>query len=151
MRPYFNQRRYDVSYNTRFEEVIYECRAISRPHQMGTWINQDIIRSYCQLHESGYAHSVEVWDDGKLVGGLYGMAIGRIFYGESMFAKKSNASKFGFISLVRLLKNKGIEVIDCQQETPHLLSLGATMISKEKFWTHLKRNLLTDDERLTLE
>lgn len=118
---------------------------------MGTWINGDMVNSYTQLHHKGYAHSVEVWEKDELVGGLYGIAIGKIFYGESMFSFASNASKFGFISLVRLLEQKGFWLIDCQQETNHLMSMGAELIGKEKFWQYLKKNMLAKDEKLVLD
>jgi leucyl/phenylalanyl-tRNA--protein transferase len=150
MRSYFNQDKFRVTYNQRFNEVIGQCKHTPRPDQMGTWINREIIASYQILHEQGYAHSVEVWEGDILVGGLYGLAIGKIFYGESMFSTVSNASKFGFISLVRVLEAKGIQLIDCQQETKHLKSMGAKMISKELFWNHLKMNLFCENERLIL-
>lgn len=150
MRPYFNQRKFSVTYNLEFRKVIRLCKQTSRPNQLGTWINKNIINSYEKLHDQGYAHSVEVWDGDDLVGGLYGMAIGRIFYGESMFSSVSNASKFGLICLVRLLEEKGIDLIDCQQETEHLHSMGARLISKELFWNRLKMNLFCENERLLL-
>jgi leucyl/phenylalanyl-tRNA--protein transferase len=150
MRSYFNQEKFRVTYNQRFHEVIGQCKQTPRPDQMGTWINKDIIDSYEKLHEQGYAHSVEVWEHDTLVGGLYGLAIGKIFYGESMFSTVSNASKFGFISLVRVLETKGIQLIDCQQETKHLKSMGARMISKELFWNQLKSNLFCENERLII-
>lgn len=94
----------------------------------------------------GYAHSVEIWDGDELVGGLYGLAIGKIFFGESMFANKANASKFGFIHLAKYLERQGFELIDCQQDTPHLRSLGAELIDKETFFAALKRNMLYPDK-----
>lgn len=151
MNSYFNQQKYTTTYNSCFEHVIRNCKSIGRPDQMGTWINEDMIHSYTQLHHIGYAHSVEVWEKDELVGGLYGIAVGKIFYGESMFSFASNASKFGFISLVRLLEQKGFWLIDCQQETSHLLSLGAELIDKEKFWQYLKKNMLEKDEKLVLD
>ena len=98
--------------------------------------------AYIRLHELGYAHSVEVWQDEKLVGGLYGIALGKVFFGESMFAKVNNASKAGFITLVQALKEKGYTLIDCQQETAHLKSLGAQSISRNRFLKHLTDNQL---------
>ena len=99
--------------------------------QSGTWISEGFIRTYEQLHEMGQAHSVEVWQDEKLVGGLYGISIGKCFFGESMFAKVSNASKAGFITMVQKLESIGFEMIDCQTETGHLRSLGADFIDRK--------------------
>jgi leucyl/phenylalanyl-tRNA--protein transferase len=118
---------------------------------MGTWINSDMIDSYTQLHRQGYAHSVEVWENDLLVGGLYGLAIGKIFNGESMFSIANNASKYGFISLVRLLKKRNFWIIDCQQKTQHLMSMGAETISKEIFWQYLTKNMLEKEERLVFD
>ena len=140
MRSYFNKDKFTVTYNTAFESVIQSCKNQDRLGQIGTWINPELIDSYVKLHELGYAHSVEVWQNDNLVGGLYGVAIGRIFYGESMFAKISNASKFGFISLAHKLVEKDFDLIDCQQETAHLVSMGAICIGKETFWDHIKKN-----------
>lgn len=151
MNSYFNQKKFKVSYNCCFDQVIRNCQSTDRPEQEGTWINNDIIASYTQLHKQGYAHSVEVWSDKELVGGLYGIAIGKIFYGESMFSFANNASKFGFISLVRLLQLKKFKLIDCQQETQHLKSMGAELISKDSFWRYLKNNMLEQDEKLVLD
>lgn len=141
MRPYFNQKKFEVTLDTAFEEVIRACQQQRRKGQGGgTWITMGMIEAYVQLHELGLAHSVEVWKDGTLVGGLYGVALGKVFFGESMFAKVSNASKFGFISLVRKLDALGFTLIDCQQETPHLASLGARPIPRKDFLTHLEKN-----------
>jgi leucyl/phenylalanyl-tRNA--protein transferase len=118
---------------------------VDRDDQERTWITPELIKSFGQLHEKGYAHSVEVWQDEELVGGLYGLAIGKIFFGESMFTKASNASKFALIALCKFLHQKGFEVIDCQQETAHLMSMGAELISKEGFFERLKKNLLLPD------
>lgn len=140
MRPYFNQHKYQVSYNTAFLEVIRYCQHQPRKDQEGSWIQEDIVEAYYQLNKLGYAHSVEVWEDDQLVGGLYGVALGRVFYGESMFAQRPNASKFGFISLVRRLHEAGFILIDCQQETAHLASMGAQPIPRSEFLTYLKEN-----------
>jgi len=141
MRPYFNQKKFVVTYNQQFEQVMRNCQNINRPRQEGgTWINKDMIRAYTQLHELGFAHSVEVWKDDDLVGGLYGVAIGKVFFGESMFAHTSNASKFGFISLVRKLIDLNFQLIDCQQETPHLGSLGGRGIDRKDFLQILEEN-----------
>lgn len=140
MRPYFNQRKFTVTFDRQFETVMRQCAARRRPRQGGTWITKGMIRGYTQLHEKGYAHSVEVWQEEELVAGLYGIALGRIFFGESMFTNVNNASKFGFITLVRHLKAHGFRLIDCQQETGHLASLGARSIPRRKFLAYLREN-----------
>ncbi len=148
MRPLFNQQKFRVTYNTVFQGVMTLCSQNDRKGQSGnTWINNDMIDAYTVLHEQGYAHSVEVWEGAELVGGLYGIAIGKLFFGESMFTKVSNASKYGFISLVNILKEKHFQLIDCQQETQHLTSLGGKMVSRQTFMTYVKKN---GDERLVL-
>lgn len=133
MRPYFNQGKYHIRYDTAFERVMRHCQETFRPGQWGSWITEDLIRSYVQLHEAGLAHSVEVYEGEELVGGLYGLALGRVFFGESMFHLRPNASKFGFISLVRRLAERGYRLIDCQQETRHLKSLGGESVSRTAF------------------
>jgi len=139
MRPYFNQAKYKVTYDTAFEQVMRACGQIQRKDQPhGTWITDDMIKGYSDLHDAGYAHSVEVWEGSSLVGGLYGVGVGKVFYGESMFAARPNASKMGFIQLVRTLKKRGYELIDCQQETGHLASLGAASIPRSTFLDKLE-------------
>ncbi len=141
MRPFFNQEKFKVTYNVDFQRVMRTCMLNDRKDQEGgSWINEDMIVAYTMLHKAGFAHSVEVWEGEELVGGLYGVAYGRIFYGESMFSKVSNASKFGFISFVQKIKDMGIELIDCQQETAHLSSLGARIISRDLFLESIKKN-----------
>jgi leucyl/phenylalanyl-tRNA--protein transferase len=140
MRPYFNQNKFKVTWDQNFEDVIKNCQKIDREDQPGTWITSKMLAAYIQLHKKGYAHSVEVWLENELVGGLYGISLGKVFFGESMFAKVSNASKFGFISLVKQLKQKGFLLIDCQQETKHLESLGAAAIKRKDFIEFLKNN-----------
>lgn len=140
MRPYFNQQKYRATYDQAFSEVIKACSAVPRRGQDSTWITDDMIAAYEELHAAGFAHSVEVWQGEELVGGLYGIALGRVFFGESMFAKATNASKFGFISLVRNLNQWGFQLIDCQQETSHLASLGAELISRQAFLDILTEN-----------
>jgi leucyl/phenylalanyl-tRNA--protein transferase len=140
MRPYFNQNKFQVTWDQNFEDVIKNCQKIDREDQLGTWITSKMLAAYFQLHKMGYAHSVEVWLDNELVGGLYGISLGKVFFGESMFAKVSNASKFGFISLVNQLKQKGFLLIDCQQETKHLESLGANAIKRKDFIDILNHN-----------
>lgn len=141
MRSYFNQRKLDYTLDTDFRAVITACQRSRRKGQGGgTWITADMLEAYCTLHDMGFAHSVEVWQDGQLVGGLYGIALGKCFFGESMFAWVSNASKFGFIALVGLLRKLDFQLIDCQQETRHLESLGAENINREDFLKFLEHN-----------
>jgi len=140
MRPYFNQNKFKVTWDQNFEDVIKNCQKIDREDQLGTWITNKMLAAYIQLHKKGYAHSVEVWMGNELVGGLYGISLGKVFFGESMFAKVSNASKFGFISLVNQLKQKGFLLIDCQQETKHLESFCANAIKRKDFIDILNHN-----------
>ena len=123
---------YQVSVNTRFEEIINMCA--ERPE---TWINQDILTNYCLLHKNGHAHCLEIWSDKKLIGGIYGVSIGAAFFGESMFSKKNNASKIALAYLVDRLKKTGFKLFDIQFLTPHLASLGAIEITKVKYRTLL--------------
>ncbi|MFK7937081.1 MAG: leucyl/phenylalanyl-tRNA--protein transferase [Saprospiraceae bacterium] len=141
MRPYFNQNKYQVTYDTHFRDVISACQQTRRKRGGGgTWITDEMLEAYCKLHELGYAHSVEVWQGEELVGGLYGISLGKCFFGESMFMKAANASKFGFISLVRQLQQLDYWLIDCQQHTDHLASLGAEDMERMEFLKILKRN-----------
>ncbi|MCW3123348.1 MAG: leucyl/phenylalanyl-tRNA--protein transferase, partial [Flavipsychrobacter sp.] len=133
MRQVIKHKEFEFRVNTAFEDVIHNCSAITRNGMDGTWITNEIVEAYTQLHQLGYAHSAEAWRDGALVGGLYGVKLGNIFFGESMFSKQSNASKFAFISWVEVLKSQGVRLIDCQVHTPHLESLGAEMIPREDF------------------
>ena len=140
MRPYLNQNKFQITFNQDFEAVIDHCGKVFRKGQDGTWITPEIKRSYLELHRMGIAISAEVWDDNTLVGGLYGIYLRekKLFCGESMFANVSNASKFGFIKMVRKLQEEGIQLIDCQVYTDHLASLGAREISREEFLGYLK-------------
>ena len=131
-------RRWEVRFDSAFEDVMRAC-ASPRKDGAGTWISEDIIRGYGGLHRLGYAHSSELWLDGQLVGGAYGVCIGRMFYGESMFARVSDASKVALAYLVHFLRQHGVELIDCQQETSHLASLGAAPIPRREFISHLRR------------
>lgn len=142
MNSYFNQNKYTVTYDSCFEDVILRCQYTPRQGQDGTWLNSNMVRAYTNLHQAGYAMSVEVWEEDELVGGLYGVNIGKMFFGESMFSTRSNASKFGFISLARKLAAEGYWVIDCQQPNPYLESLGGEFISGETFHYMLKKNRL---------
>jgi leucyl/phenylalanyl-tRNA--protein transferase len=140
MRPYLNQNKFQITFNQDFEAVIDHCGKVFRKGQDGTWITPEIKRSYLELHRMGIAISAEVWDDHTLVGGLYGIYLRekKLFCGESMFANVSNASKFGFIKMVRKLQEEGIQLIDCQVYTDHLASLGAREIPREEFFGYLK-------------
>jgi leucyl/phenylalanyl-tRNA---protein transferase len=140
MRSIFNQNKFRYTLDTAFEAVIQACSEHIRSGQSGSWISQDYLDGYSLLYRMGIAHSVEVWEEEALVGGLYGIALGKVFYGESMFARATNASKAGFIRLVEALRQAGYRMIDCQQETEHLVSLGATTISRELFMEHLAGN-----------
>lgn len=128
---------HEVRLDTAFVEVMREC-AKPRPDQHGTWITPAVREAYRRMHELGYAHSVETWVKGRLVGGLYGIAIGRAFYGESMFARATDASKIALAHLCRYLERRGFAVIDCQMETAHLASLGARLIARNEFAAGLK-------------
>lgn len=132
-RNLLNQKKFDITFNQSFEEVIRNCQQIERKDQDGTWITDDIIESYTNLHEMGFAQSVEVWQNGELVGGLYGVDLGHVFCGESMFSKVSNASKIAFVTLVQYLKEHNYKLLDCQIHNDHLEKLGAFEISRETF------------------
>jgi leucyl/phenylalanyl-tRNA--protein transferase len=128
-----------VTLDQAFERVMRACAAVPRPGQDGTWITEEMIAAYVELHRRGHAHSVEVSWQGALVGGLYGVAIGRIFHGESMFHTRSDASKVGFAALVGRLRTAGFQLIDCQMPTAHLASLGAAPIRRAEFLATLAR------------
>jgi leucyl/phenylalanyl-tRNA--protein transferase len=145
MNNYFNQKKYSVTINQKFESVVSHCRTIKRKGQNGTWITSEIKEAYSKLHDMGKAHSVEVWEGESLVGGLYGVCIGKVFFGESMFSLKSNASKYGFISLVKQLSRIGCWMIDCQVPSEHLYSLGASTIPRNIFLEILHKNMFEDD------
>jgi leucyl/phenylalanyl-tRNA--protein transferase len=136
-------RRWEIRFDSAFEEVIRACAA-PRSDGTGTWISEDIVTGYCALHRAGFAHSSEVWLDGALIGGAYGVSIGHMFYGESMFARVSDASKIALVYLVQFLKQQGVRLIDCQQETAHLASLGAVPISRTDFLAHLRQAIQAD-------
>ena len=128
--------RYQLRFDSAFEDVRHACAA-PRKDGPGTWISEDIINGYTGLYALGYAHSSELWLDGELVGGAYSVCIGRMFYGESMFARATDASKIALAYLVAFLRRHGVQMIDCQQETSHLASLGAAPISRAAFLKHL--------------
>jgi leucyl/phenylalanyl-tRNA--protein transferase len=131
------QNRFDIRCDTAFREVIDACASTPRSGQYGTWITSRMIEAYDDLHAHGVAHSVEAWRDGELVGGLYGLALGRVFFGESMFSHESDASKVTLVALVDILRRLGIEMIDCQQETAHLATFGARPIPRARFAARL--------------
>ena len=132
------KERFQVTFDTNFSKVIQAC-AESRADTAGTWITKEMQAAYSKLFDAGIAHSVEVWEDNQLVGGLYGVAQGKVFFGESMFSKTSNASKVGFVYLVKQLAIWGFKLVDCQVSSEHLISLGAVEISREEFGARLER------------
>jgi len=138
MRNILNRGIFKVTFNTAFEQVIANCRDIKRDGQPGTWITPEMTEAYTKLHKMGFAKSVEVWQDGELMGGLYGIDLGHIFCGESMFSKVSNASKVAFIALAKQLQMAGYRLLDCQVHNDHLESLGAREIHREDFLKILK-------------
>ncbi|SMP05125.1 leucyl/phenylalanyl-tRNA--protein transferase [Chryseobacterium profundimaris] len=139
MKKILDRNVFTFTENTNFREVIKNCQDISRKGQSGTWLSDELMESFIKLHDYGLAKSIEVWQNEKLVGGFYGLQIGKVFCGESMFSKVSNASKAGFIHFAQKYRNK-LELIDCQSHTDHLESLGARMISKQDFLKILQRN-----------
>ena len=124
---------FEVRVDTAFDQVIDACATVVRGAQNGTWITRDMRAAYRRLHGLGYAHSVEAWRNGELAGGLYGLALGRVFFGESMFSHESDASKVALAALVAMLSAQGVPLIDCQQETEHLASMGARPIPRRAF------------------
>ena len=137
MKQLHKRKAFDFRMDTAFPEVISNCKTIARRGQESTWITDEVRAAYIQLHEAGYAHSAEAWLGEELVGGLYGVRLGKVFFGESMFSKVSNASKYAFIRLVQQLQAEGVALIDCQVYTEHLESLGARMIPRDDFITLL--------------
>lgn len=138
IRNLLNQNKFTVTFNQNFSEVIRGCQQIDRPGQDGTWLSNDFVESYSKLHEMGIAKSVEVWQNEELVGGLYGMDLGHVFCGESMFSRVPNASKIAFVTLINQLKEKNYKLLDCQVHNDHLEKLGAFEISREVFMRVLK-------------
>ncbi len=129
---------FELSFDTAFESVIDRC-AQDRPGQDGTWITPEMRDAYCRLHRNGWAHSVEVWQGERLAGGLYGLAIDRMFFGESMFSDESNGSKAALVALCSLMIDWNFRLLDCQLESPHLRSLGADVIPRSQFCNELRR------------
>jgi leucyl/phenylalanyl-tRNA---protein transferase len=142
MKSIIRKNTFTFTINKAFGEVINNCKRISRKDQDSTWITDDIKKAYTELHHHGYAHSAEAWLNEELVGGLYGIRLGNLFFGESMFSKVSNASKFAFIKYVEQLKKENVQLIDCQVYTEHLESLGARMIDRANFIGILHQNLV---------
>ncbi|MFN8294853.1 MAG: leucyl/phenylalanyl-tRNA--protein transferase [Chitinophagales bacterium] len=141
MRRVLNSGRYSVTFDTNFSFVINQCASVERKEQEGTWITTEMIDAYTALHESGYAHSVEVWLDDEIVGGLYGVSLGKIFFAESMFHTASNASKVALIRLAEFLKRNDFHFIDAQVHTAHVESLGAKNIPRNEFMRKLRDGL----------
>jgi leucyl/phenylalanyl-tRNA---protein transferase len=143
MRPVLNkagkENGFSFTSNKAFKQVISYCKKTPRPGQEGTWITAEVVKAYTRMHELGYAHSAETWYQDKLVGGLYGMRIGKVFFGESMFSLVSNASRFAFILFVQQLQKEGVELIDCQVQTDYLESMGARTIGREIFMQTLQK------------
>ncbi len=138
METVIRKKQFRFSINTAFSQVINHCKELQRKGQDGTWITDELELSLNELHARGYAHCAETWMDNELVGGLYGIRMGNLFFGESMFSKKSNASKFAFIKYVDHLRKENVFLIDCQVHTEHLESLGAEMIPREQFMKIIK-------------
>lgn len=138
LRKVINKDIFKVTMNTAFEKVIRSCSEVDRKGQDGTWITEEMLEAYVRLHKAGYAHSIESWYEGELVGGLYGIILGKAFFGESMFSKMSNASKVAFVWLVEKLREQGFKLIDCQVTTGHLISLGAREVTRKEFLEMLR-------------
>ncbi|WP_283743396.1 leucyl/phenylalanyl-tRNA--protein transferase [Sideroxydans sp. CL21] len=137
LRKTLRKGSHEVRTDTAFEQVMRACAA-PREGANGTWIHEEMIGAYCELHRLGYAHSIETWTDGQLAGGLYGLALGRMFYGESMFSRRTDASKIALAHLAAQLKRWDFGMIDCQMNTPHLASLGAREIPRKEFIARLQ-------------
>jgi leucyl/phenylalanyl-tRNA--protein transferase len=138
---FIKQKKYKVTMDHAFQQVITGCASAADRQDKGTWIDDDMIEAYTLLHEMGYAHSVECWMDDELVGGLYGLALGKIFFGESMFSRQSNASKVAFVYLAEKLLEKGFDLIDCQLKTEHLMQFGAREIPGAEFQDLLAKSV----------
>jgi len=141
MKKLFRRNIFGFTINTAFEQVIHHCKIVKRFGQSGTWITNEVEEAYINFHKKGFAHSAEVWLNNELVGGVYGVRLGNIFFGESMFSLVSNASKYAFISYVQQLQKENVVLIDCQVYTEHLESLGARMIPRKEFMKLLNKNV----------
>ena len=133
LRRRVQRKPFEIRADTAFRSVMEHCATARRPGQSGTWITPEIMDAYTMIHEQGYAHCVEAWRNGALVGGLYGIAIGRMFFGESMFANEPDASKIALVHLIAMLRARDIPLVDCQQETVHLASFGARLMPRRMF------------------
>ncbi|HYC30003.1 MAG TPA: leucyl/phenylalanyl-tRNA--protein transferase [Chitinophagaceae bacterium] len=133
MKQLLKRNAFEFTINKAFGEVIKTCKQIGRKSQASTWITDEVEKAFIHMHALGYAHSAEVWLNGELAGGLYGLRMGKAFFGESMFSNVSNASKYAFIKYVQQLQSEGVELIDCQVHTTHLESLGARMLPRKEF------------------
>lgn len=137
-----NQRKFTITIDAAFSTVINHCKSVKRKEESSSWISNKFVDIYCELHERGYAHSVEVWDEeGRLAGGLYGVSMGRIFTGESMFSLTSGASRFALISLDKVLKELGFSYIDCQLENHYLHTFGGFNLNKQEFFKVIRNNM----------
>lgn len=145
LKKVLRKQHFQVTYDKAFTQVIEACSKIPRADQGGTWITDEMLIAYNELHRRGIAHSFEVWQNERLVGGLYGIAIGRVFFGESMFSLVSNASKVAFVKMVELLIKWDYALIDCQVESEHLNSLGATSIRRNEFLAYLNKYCTLDE------
>jgi leucyl/phenylalanyl-tRNA--protein transferase len=142
LRRAISKGTYAVRFDGAFDRVIHACKAAPRAGQDGTWITDDMERAYLRLHRLGYAHSVEAWEGDELAGGLYGVSLGRIFFGESMFARRPNASKVALVGLADKIAPWGFQVIDAQVATPHTLAMGAQQWPRDRFLELLQRELV---------
>jgi leucyl/phenylalanyl-tRNA--protein transferase len=147
LRRSLSRSKLEVSFNQAFSAVIAAC-AEDRIGQQGTWITDDMADAYSRLHQQGWAHSIEIWQENRLVGGLYGLAIGRAFFGESMFSRQTNASKAAMLALCQQMVLNDFEILDCQVESPHLVSLGASLMPRNKFAAVLRRACNTNSQYL---
>ncbi len=139
LRKIIKRTLFHITFDQAFDRVIRACAQAKRSYGDGTWITAEMMDAYCELHRQGYAHSVEAWQDGKLVGGLYGIAMGKAFFGESMFSRVSNASKVAFVAFVENLKRLNFKLIDCQVRTDHLMRFGAREVPRKFFLEQLEK------------
>jgi leucyl/phenylalanyl-tRNA---protein transferase len=141
------RRRYRITFDSAFRQVVTSCAHAPRPGQKGTWITDEMVEAYCHLHELGFAHSAEAWDGSQVVGGLYGVSLGGAFFGESMYAHAADASKLAFVTLVRQLARWGIDLIDAQVHTQHLYRFGARHWPRARYLRELERALMKTTRR----
>ncbi|MFK5986382.1 MAG: leucyl/phenylalanyl-tRNA--protein transferase [Pseudomonadota bacterium] len=146
LKKLLKKNTFSFSFDRSFEQVIRKCAQVPRRYQDGTWITEEMLAAYFLLHQQGIAHSCECWLGDELVGGLYGLSFGQVFFGESMFSTQSNASKLAFSYLVKNLKQWGFKLIDCQVESEHMNSLGAINVERQEFIALLDKYLLADSQ-----